>query len=84
MSEVAIDRTFADGVLRAIWTCPCNPNQQCGVPVLKNEKKDGFWKWTGDEETPTLTPSVNCNGAGGCGWHGQIFAGNLVTVEVKP
>lgn len=45
-----------------------------GVPV---------WGWDGNEERPTLTPSINCiaekNGkpTGACGWHGHITNGEL-------
>ena len=39
------------------------------------------WKWDGNVERPTITPSINCisekNGkpTGGCGWHGFITNG---------
>jgi hypothetical protein len=33
------------------------------------------WDWNGNDDAPTLAPSINCNGAGGCGWHGFIQDG---------
>lgn len=36
------------------------------------------WEWDGNEQAPTLSPSINCNGNGGCGWHGHMKAGKLV------
>ena len=35
------------------------------------------WDWDGNRETPTLTPSINCEGH--CGWHGHIRNGRCVT-----
>lgn len=33
------------------------------------------WQWDGNEEKPTLTPSVHCIGR----WHGFITAGRMVS-----
>lgn len=35
-----------------------------------------MWWWDGNEDAPTLTPSVDCSETGG--WHGFIRAGELV------
>ncbi|WP_445818652.1 DUF6527 family protein [Bradyrhizobium sp. WU425] len=35
------------------------------------------WDWNHDEQSPTLSPSINCNGPGGCGWHGFITNGEV-------
>lgn len=34
----------------------------------------GVWGWDGNEDAPTLTPSVHCIGH----WHGYVRAGELV------
>jgi hypothetical protein len=40
-----------------------------------------IWKWDGNLEKPSLTPSINClaekdgKPTGGCGWHGFITLG---------
>lgn len=39
------------------------------------------WKWDGNENEPTITPSINCiaekdgKPTGSCGWHGFITDG---------
>jgi len=48
-----------------------NPNEPC------------VWAWDGNEEHPTITPSINCiaekdgKPTGGCGWHGFITLGRM-------
>lgn len=45
------------------------------VPVQIGSNSVGrHWGWDGDEERPTLTPSVHCLGF----WHGWVRAGMLV------
>jgi len=34
------------------------------------------WDWDGNRETPTLSPSINCESH--CGWHGYIRNGRCV------
>jgi Family of unknown function (DUF6527) len=36
------------------------------------------WKWDGNKEAPTFSPSINC---GGCGWHGFIEKGRCVNQQ---
>lgn len=39
------------------------------------------WKWDGNREHPTLTPSVfHTKEKGGCGWHGYLRSGEWVPV----
>jgi hypothetical protein len=49
------------------------------VPIAPLKNALGFgWTWDGNEEAPTLSPSVDCRVEdGGCGWHGWIRAGKL-------
>jgi hypothetical protein len=35
------------------------------------------WDWDGNRESPTFTPSINCESA--CGWHGYIRSGRCVS-----
>lgn len=62
------------------WFCFCYPN---GVgaripirPLLNAGTNNGHsWQWDGNEDTPTLTPSINAEGM----WHGYVTAGRMVS-----
>jgi hypothetical protein len=60
---------------RIIYTCPLGAGKRaCAVPIHPNVLPNGAsWQWDGNEEAPTLSPSINC--VGGCGWHGWIQNG---------
>lgn len=62
---------------RIIYTCPRGAGKRaCAVPIHPNALPNGAsWQWNGNEEAPTLTPSINC--VGGCGWHGFITQGRM-------
>lgn len=48
---------------------------QCEIPVWRNEAHDGAamrWRWNGDVEAPTITPSYHCRQ---CGLHITITGG---------
>jgi hypothetical protein len=49
----------------------CPNRQRCTVLLAPNAGAHA-WQWDGNEDAPTLSPSVNC---GGCGWHGHIQGG---------
>ena len=55
---------------------PCGLIGLHGIPILPavNTKGNG-WSWDGNEEAPTLAPSIKCES---CGWHGFIRAGQVV------
>lgn len=56
-----------------LYRCPRDQGL-CGVPIRPNVLPNGAgWSHDGNDDAPTLTPSVNC--VGGCGWHGFIRAG---------
>ena len=71
-----------------LFVCP--NAKRCAVflgpefEMRRNENEPCVWKWDGNVESPTLTPSVNCiatkdgKPTGGCGWHGHITAGEFV------
>ncbi len=57
--------------------CP-RESRECQVPINGQRLPNGAtWKFDGCVDTPTLTPSINCNGAGGCGWHGWVRRGEV-------
>lgn len=54
-----------------------------GLAILPIKDQSNAWKWDGNREAPTLTPSI-LHWGGGRGepatWHGYLTAGKLVTV----
>ena len=51
----------------------CHP---CAIPCQKGPPGgDRVWGWDGNEEKPTLDPSINYVGH----WHGWLRAGRLVS-----
>jgi hypothetical protein len=66
-----------DGRIRALtYVCPCGCKDWRQIPVTPGSETG--WAWNGDEETPTLTPSILhtlSEGSGNCGWHGYLTAG---------
>jgi hypothetical protein len=60
------------------FVCPNGRN--CGVPIRNGDFADTGvkrWGFDGNGDRPTLTPSINCNGPAGCGWHGHIRKGEM-------
>jgi hypothetical protein len=53
-------------------TIPLRPVPATGRPVNGGHS----WEWDGNQEKPTLTPSINSVGA----WHGWVRAGRMVSV----
>ena len=49
------------------------------VPVAGHPQS---WAWNGNEDKPTLTPSLKDMGE--CGWHGFITEGSLTTCGDSP
>lgn len=61
-----------------IWFgCPCGDGELAGIPVKKgsHHSQEKAWGWNGDEEKPTLTPSIQR--MGGCNWHGYLTNGEF-------
>jgi hypothetical protein len=57
----------------------CLPNASgCRIPLrpLVDQKinRGHSWEWDGNEDKPTLTPSVNAEGC----WHGFVREGRMV------
>ena len=49
----------ADGNMGFHFHCPACGHAH-GVFTSGNEKQVPIWKWNGDEEKPTFSPSINC------------------------
>jgi hypothetical protein len=61
-----------------LYVCP-HGRGYCGVPIRPNHLANGAgWTHDGNDDRPTLSPSVNC--IGGCGWHGFVTAGEMTSV----
>ena len=67
---------------------PAYPDATCGMLLIAGTtdiKRDGQgqnggrpqWDWDGNCETPTFSPSINCESA--CGWHGYLRNGRCVS-----
>lgn len=82
--------TIKDYAATAHMMFVCPNRQRCTVllgPEFANRSSEDrlcVWKWDGNLERPTLSPSINCiavdkagQPTGGCGWHGHIIAGEF-------
>lgn len=62
-----------DGTVAAIeYACPCGCGRLGCVSVYTGVVGAG-WKWNGNREKPTLTPSLYQRVT--CGWHGHLTDG---------
>lgn len=56
------------------FACPCGCHDIVTLPVTR--QKEGYgWKWDGNEELPTLEPSIQRTA--GCRWHGHLVKGEF-------
>lgn len=63
------------------YVCPCGCGQPRAIPTAMNPGATagrGPWTWDGNEDVPTLTPSIQHRDA--CQWHGFLTVGQWVTV----
>lgn len=66
-------KTTREGA-RVMWLCL--PNGMTSVIRIRPYAgPEPSWEWDGNEDKPTLTPSVNAVGS----WHGWIRAGRMVS-----
>ena len=49
----------------------------CEINVRQGEPSFPFFGWDGNFEAPTITPSIGCDDAPRCGWHGHIIKGEM-------
>lgn len=63
-----------DGHAGMIICCPCGC-RGLGATAFRNNTKTAApkWDWDGNEESPTLTPSIQRTSE--CRWHGYLTAG---------
>ena len=54
--------------------CPCCARETY-IPL---QEPGPVWKWDGNKEKPTLSPSIQF--VGGCRWHGWLRGGEFVNV----
>lgn len=59
---------------RIVYNCPCGCGDKGGLPIDKSVKRPQAWKWDGNIERPTLTPSINHINH----WHGYLTNGEFV------
>jgi len=72
----AIEFRSNDGVVKGIaFRCPCGCGEESWLPVRIEERG---WRWDGNMQQPTLTPSVLQSGLP-CKWHGYLTAGQWVS-----
>jgi hypothetical protein len=68
----AIEMRHLDGEIEGVaFRCPCGCGFTSWLPVRPDERG---WQWDGNEDAPTLTPSVLQSGMP-CKWHGFLTAG---------
>lgn len=58
---------------RLTFLCPCGCGDVGGILVAGDESRQPVWQWNGNEEAPTVTPSIRF--MSGCQWHGYLTAG---------
>lgn len=65
------------GIHGMIMCCPCGCGDNSGIDF---DTSPGvtlpFWKWDGNEDAPTLSPSLQKTGK--CRWHGHLVKGVFV------
>jgi hypothetical protein len=54
--------------------CPCGCGEESFMPFTTSGSPNPVWKWDGNKENPTLTPSVHNTGMP-CKWHGFLRNG---------
>jgi hypothetical protein len=57
-----------------LFVCPCGCGDLTGVPV-RPAPQGPHWNWNGDQEKPTLTPSLQR--LDNCKWHGFLTDGEF-------
>lgn len=62
------------------YVCPCGCKEIRSLPVKTSDKEPSFWKWDGNRDKPTITPSIRHvpYKPGACNWHGFVTNGEWV------
>lgn len=69
-------RNGVEGHAGILFCCPCGCGVVSGVDIGPVQSPK-VWKWDGNEESPTLKPSIRK--LNNCKWHGFLTAGEFVT-----
>jgi hypothetical protein len=64
-----------ENVKQITFLCPCGCGDLGSVNI--NQSDPYCWKWNGDKDKPTTTPSIKQLS---CGWHGYLTDGIFKTV----
>lgn len=70
-------RKGLDGIRGMAFVCPCGCKAVAAIGFQNAPDSEVKWDWDGNEDLPTLTPSLH-NLV--CGWHGHLQAGVFVSV----
>lgn len=66
--------TYEDGNHILNFVCPCGCGMACQLAIYIEGQSPHGWKWNGDRQRPTLTPSI-AQAGGTCRWHGFLTEG---------
>lgn len=73
------DQTDPNGQITHLhYLCPCGCGAVGNAPVNKGGKIAHAWEWDGNEEFPTLNPSIQMLTK--CRWHGFLRKGVWISV----
>lgn len=66
-----------DGMRRLSFKCPCGCGMLAGIRVRNDGQHTAKgWEWNGDEDKPTVKPSIKINNGH---WHGYLTDGKFVS-----
>ena len=66
--------TYDNGRSILFYVCPCGCAMANQLAIYTEGQQPHGWKWNGDREQPTLTPSIQMV-EGTCRWHGFLQDG---------
>lgn len=68
---------WAQNVSEIVMPCRGGKYANCVLRIRRGEPDNNThtFKWDGNIEEPTLTPSIGCDHR--CGWHGNLTKGEL-------
>lgn len=82
-----LNHVDGDKKIYLVFYCPCGKCERlhcCAIPIKEGLKLPEYWQWDGNEEEPTLTPSIfrhvdiaahGDTPAHKCEWHGFLTKG---------
>ena len=83
--EGTFDIFEASGNRYIAFTLPENAGGFRCLPIAPGPAMQGAWGWDGNEDAPTLSPSIKCfDGAEKVVWHGHLDRGELTNAGDSP